>query len=326
MQKKPSPKLSQLIEIMSDGEFHDGTALGLALQMTRSAVWKMIKKLERYDVEISSAKGKGYALCEPMILLDPEKIKQSLINKHCSFSLFESLGSTNEYLRASPSAQGIHFCITEHQTSGRGRLNRDWHSPFGKNIYLSCLYSFQKDISELAGLSLVVSLAILRTLQQFGINDDTYVKWPNDVICQAKKISGSLIDVQAESHGVSQAIIGVGLNVNMLIDPHRCISQHWTSMRRVSGEYFDRNLVCAALMNHLLDYLQRFDREGFEPFMNEWITAEGMHGKQVAVQSINETITGEAAGINAQGHLLLKMPDGQVRNFSSGDTTILKKE
>jgi BirA family biotin operon repressor/biotin-[acetyl-CoA-carboxylase] ligase len=325
MQKKFNPKLAQLVAVMSDGEFHDGTALGEVLNMTRSAVWKMIKKLERYDIEINSVKGKGYALCEPLILLDDNVIRKCLDDKKIQLTVFESIDSTNEYLKSHRFNSGVHFCTTEFQEHGRGRLNREWRSPFGKNLTLSCLYPFQKDISELAGLSLVVSLAVVKTLQQFGLQDDVKVKWPNDVLCQSKKISGTLIELQAESHGMCHAVIGVGLNVNMLIDERRQISQEWNSMRRVGGVYFDRNLVCAALMNHLLDYLRRFDRDGFEFFIDEWVAAEGMHGKQVSLKSPRETVTGEAVGINAQGHLLLKMDDGQVRAFSSGDTSIVKK-
>ncbi len=325
MIKKSSHKLSQLTDVMRDGEFHDGTALGVMLQMTRSAVWKMIKKLERYGIEINSVKGKGYALCEPLILLHEDKIKKKLTDKKCRLSLFESIDSTNEYLRSIRQPKAIHFCLAEQQTAGRGRLGRTWHSPFGKNVYLSCLYPFQKDISELAGLSLVVSLAILSTLKEFGIYEDTQVKWPNDILCRGKKISGTLIGVQAESHGASHAIIGIGINTNMLLDESGQISQLWTSMRYVTGDYLDRNLVCAALINQLQMYLQRFEQEGFTAFMQEWVAAEGMHGKQVAVKTVGETVTGEAVGINPQGHLLLKLADGKVRAFSSGDTSIVKQ-
>ena len=325
MQKKFSPKLSQLIEVLSDGEFHDGTALGVVLQMTRSAVWKMIKKLERYDIEINSVKGRGYALCEPIILLDVQKIREQLTEPDAHIELFESIDSTNEYFRSECRQQDVSFCLAEQQTQGRGRLGRAWHSPFGKNIYLSCSYPFQKDISELAGLSLVVSLAMVRTLKQFGLDEQLHVKWPNDIICQGKKISGTLIEVHAESHGMSHAIIGVGLNVNMLIDTRRQVTQPWTSMRCVGGKYLDRNTVAAALMNHLLDYMRRFDREGFKVFVDEWVASECMQGQQVSLKAGVNTVTGEAVGINAQGHLLLMMADGEVRAFSSGDTSISKK-
>ncbi len=325
MSKKYSNKLARLTALMSDGDFHDGTALGEALGISRSAVWKMIKKLESYDVEINSVKGKGYALCEPVILLDEESIRAKLVDKKCQLSLFESLDSTNEYLKVSKHSKGISFCLAEQQTEGKGRLRRTWYSPFGKNIYLSCLYPFTRDISELSGLSLVVSLAIVSTLKKFGIEDGLHVKWPNDIICDAKKISGTLIELQAESHGMCHAIIGIGLNVNMLIDERKQISQSWTSMRLRSGHYLDRNQVCALLINEILSYLQRFNGEGFAVFSDEWQQAEGMTGRQISIKTANETVTGKVTGINAQGHLLLEMPDGQIRAFASGDTSIVKK-
>jgi BirA family biotin operon repressor/biotin-[acetyl-CoA-carboxylase] ligase len=216
------------------------------------------------------------------------------------------------------------FCLAEQQTAGRGRLGRDWFSPFAENIYMSCLHPFNKDLSELAGLSLVVSLAVMRALQQFGVAEEVHVKWPNDILCEGKKISGILIDVQAESHGACHAIIGIGVNVNMRHDDAVKITQPWTSMREAGGEYVDRNKAAAALMNHLQDYLQRFEKEGFAAFIKEWEEAEGMSGKMISVKTQQETIRGQAAGINAQGHLLVKLQDGTVRAFSSGDTTVLK--
>ena len=96
-------------------------------------------------------------------------------------------------------------------------------------------------------------------------------------------------------------------------------------MRRESGTYLDRNLVVAALMNDLLDYLHRFDRDGFDAFIEEWLAAEGMKGKSVMVKTIRESVTGIVSGINAQGHLVLQMPGGELRAFSSGDTSIIKK-
>jgi BirA family biotin operon repressor/biotin-[acetyl-CoA-carboxylase] ligase len=187
------------------------------------------------------------------------------------------------------------------------------------------LYLFHKDISELAGLSLVVSLAVVNTLKQFGIEKELHVKWPNDVVCDYRKISGTLIEVQAESHGACHAIIGVGLNVNMLIDERRKISQSWTSMRRATGKYLDRNLVSAELMKNLLKYLKRFNDESFAAFTDEWMASEMMSGKIISVKTVNETVTGVVKGINAQGHLELKLADGKVRVFSSGDTSIIKK-
>lgn len=321
--KKINNNLAKLVKVMRDGEFHDGNALGETLNMTRSAVWKMIKKLEKYGVEINSVKGKGYALCEPLILLDAGQIQTGINHQDCAITLFESIDSTNEYLKNIRSKK-MRVCVAEQQTSGKGRLNRSWYSPFAQNIYLSCLYPFTKDISELAGLSLVVSLAIASTLRSFGLNEKLFAKWPNDVLYDGSKLSGTLIEVQAESHGACHAVIGIGLNVNMLLDSSHEITQGWTSMRKITGEYLDRNAVVVKLINDLHDYLQRFSQHGFKDFISEWQHLDCMHGKEITLKNHNETISGIMSGINAQGHLLLKTAEGE-RSFSSGDTSVVKK-
>lgn len=324
MNKSSNLKLAQLLTILNDGEFHDGTALGEKLQVTRSAVWKMIRKLERYGVSLQSIKGKGYAMTHPLILLDKEKIMQGLTNQQVEISVFESIDSTNAYLKTRRADKGVQVCIAEHQTVGRGRFQRAWVSPFAQNVTLSCLYTFHKDLSELAGLSLVVSLAVFSTLQFFQVAD-LQVKWPNDLISDAKKIAGNLIEVQAESNGLCQVVIGIGINVNMLPETvHDNIGQPWTSMRAVRDEYFDRNNVCTVLINHLLAYLQKFANEGFDSFVHEWDKAAGMQHKRIAIKTQTATVVGEVMGINAQGHLILKMDNGAVQTFSSGDTTIVK--
>src|SRR5437870_2649294 len=93
-----SPSLAKLVTLLNDGEYHDGTTLGDELNMTRSAVWKLIKKLESYDVKIDSIKGKGYALQEPLILFNKNIITKHL-TKPIDMDVFESVDSTNEYLK-----------------------------------------------------------------------------------------------------------------------------------------------------------------------------------------------------------------------------------
>lgn len=312
------------MNILSDGEYHDGTSIGEALQMTRAAVWKAIKKLSAYNIKIDSIKGKGYALSEPLVLLDAAKIRKQINRDKVEINIFENVTSTNAYLKSQKPSQTIKLCLAEQQTAGKGRLNRDWYSPFGRNIYLSCLYTFQKDLSELAGLSLVTSLAIIKTLQQYGIRENLHVKWPNDIIYENKKLSGSLIEVIAESHGTCHAIIGIGINVNILDDEEK-ISQPWTSVQQILGTYIDRNLLCARLINTLFDYLAQFNEKGFQAYTHEWMQTDCLTNQMITVKSFSEKIRGRVAGINEQGHLLLQLADGSVRAFSSGDTSIVKK-
>jgi BirA family transcriptional regulator, biotin operon repressor / biotin---[acetyl-CoA-carboxylase] ligase len=324
MNKKLNANLVKVVNILNDGEYHDGTTIGEKLQMTRSAVWKTIKKLESYQIKLDSVKGKGYALLEPLVLLDVKKIKKNIV-RPVEINVFESVDSTNEFLKTFKNNKTIKICLAEKQTHGKGRLNREWFSPFAKNIYMSCLYPFRKDISELSGLSLVMSLAIVDTLKNIGVSKNLSVKWPNDIVYDNKKISGSLIEIQAETHGACHAVIGVGVNVNMLNVERGCITQEWTSLQRVLNTYIDRNDLCARLINNLLDYLHRFETQGFLPFVAEWKSADCLTDQMISVSNVNETIEGRMTGINEQGHLLLQLKNGKTRAFSSGDTSIVKK-
>lgn len=316
-------KLLKLVKILNDGQYHDGNSMGAALQLTRSAVWKSIKKLQNYGIKIDSIKGKGYRLQEPLLLLDQREIKNH-IAQNVELTVFETIDSTNQYLKQFKHHKNTKICIAEQQTAGKGRFSREWYSPFGKNIYLSCLYPFQKDVSELAGLSLLTSLAIIKILQDMGINEHLFVKWSNDIIYNSKKLAGNLIEVQAETHATCQAIIGIGLNVNMLHDPENNVSQHWTSVHKILNKYVDRNDLCIRLINHLMTYLKIFETNGFEIFMDEWNKVDYLKNKCISLNIFNEKISGKVLGINAQGYLLLQLSDGSVRVCSSGEASLLR--
>lgn len=321
---KTTSSFVQLVDILNDGHYHDGTTIGETLNITRSAIWKAIKKLQNYGVKVDSIKGKGYSLLEPLILLNQKLIKQNLSQKNIDITIFETINSTNDFLKKIPCNQKLNICLAEQQTQGKGRLGRNWHSPFGQNIYLSCAYPFQKDVSELAGLSLVVSLAIVKTLENYGLPNAISVKWPNDIFYDHKKISGNLIEIQAESHGICHAIIGIGINVNMMEDEEESISQPWISLRKITASYIDRNQLCILLIENLMNYLKQFEEQGLPSFIEIWNAADILMKKEISLKTGDKKITGKAMGINNIGHLILKLKDGTTQTFSSGDTTVLK--
>jgi len=321
--KKLSMNLKKLVAILNDGQYHDGTCIGKKLKITRSAVWKIIQKLESYDITIQSIKGKGYALAEPLILLDKKLIQKNLIQKDIKIIIFERIDSTNAYLKLHTKNNNIYVCFAEHQFNGKGRLDRIWHSPFGLNLYCSCSYTFHKDMSELSGLSLVVSLAVRATLQAY-LPASLKIKWPNDILYDHKKLSGILIEVNAESNGSSTAIIGIGINVNMISKKIDAILQPWISLRAISNQYIDRNALAASLINILLQYLTLFNLHGLKYFQQEWKLSDVLFNKNITLLHANTATTGRAIGINAHGLLLLKMKNNVIQAFSSGEVSVKK--
>lgn len=325
--KSLNQNLVKITELLSDGEFHDGTSIGNQLHITRAAVWKVMKKLEQYAIPLTSVKGKGYRLESPLILLNPKKIKTKLRHRTVQLDVIEKIDSTNEYLKQFISHnQQIRICIAETQTQGKGRLNRQWHSPFGENIYFSMLCPFEKDISELSGLSLVVGLAICHAIESTLDLQGNHlqVKWPNDILIGKQKLAGVLVEIRAESNGSCQVIIGVGINVNMSQVTKTDIQQPWISLRNVTQQYQDRNDLCAALVDSLIDYFQRFSLKGLSVFIEEWKQRDCLADTAIAVMSGNKKQEGICRGINVHGHLLLETADRNILAVSSGDASLMK--
>ena len=314
-----SPNLIELASILSDLQYHDGDSLGNQLNITRSAIWKSIKKLSEYGIEINSIKNKGYALKEPLFLLNQTQIETKIANPNLSIEVLEHVDSTNNYLKKTSNQRKI--VLSETQTGGRGRMGRSWHSPFGQNIYMSYKYNFKKDISELNGLSLVVGMACLAAIKEIDIDIPIKLKWPNDGVYMGQKLMGNLIELQSEAYGEAEAIIGIGINVNMLND-HQNITQNWTSLRGITKQYIDRNKLCIALIHNLNLFLEQFAKYGLREFISKWQELDALYNQKIQLN--NGRISGIAKGINEHGNLLVELANGNIQAVSSGEASICK--
>jgi len=135
-----SENLVNTIQILSDLNYHDGDSIGKSLGITRSAVWKIIKKLENYGIKINSIQSKGYLLEQKLTLLDKNYIKKAIDKLDIQIEIFETIDSTNDYLKNLGKSDPIsRICIAEHQSKARGRRLRNWHAPFGQNLYFPML-------------------------------------------------------------------------------------------------------------------------------------------------------------------------------------------
>ena len=260
-----------------------------------------------------------------IILLSEQKIKSAVKTKSFHIDLFKQIDSTNEYLKSIKNSNKLHICTAEMQTHGRGRFQRRWYSPFGQNIYLSLKYVFKKNISALTGLSLVCGIAVCNAIETVcQLPQDILIKWPNDIICDDRKLAGILVEIEVETYELYSVIIGIGLNTNMESDNHKEINQHYTSIKKLTGIYQDRNQLCSALISQLIDILSSFEEEGFNPFLTFWKKRDYLFEKPVRLKSGRQEFHGKGAGINEQGCLLLRLSDSSQRAFFSGDTTLLK--
>ncbi len=315
-----------IIEILGDGLCHSGTKLGQLLGISRSAIWKQIKQLIDWGVPIISFPKQGYQLKQELILLDEKKIKEELQKEQwtnaVNLHLFSSIDSTNRYLKDLAISSDLDLCCAELQTQGRGRFGRNWHSPFGENIYCSSRWKLQCDLAKLSGLSLVTSLAIVATLQKFINTSEIKIKWPNDILWNDKKLCGSLIEIIAESNATAQVIIGIGLNVNSDTEHHPLPDKPWCSLYELSQKFYNRNQLIANLVIQLNNYISQFINKDLQFFMDEWNQYDYLIGKTITVTQSLESLSGVACGINPMGQLILRDNEGSLHVLSSGDTTL----
>lgn len=256
-----------------------------------------------------------------LILLNKEQIASHLTMPY-SLHLYPTLDSTNRYLKDLPLSQTIAICCAEMQTQGRGRFGRDWHSPYGENIYCSSRWQLNYDLNKLSGLSLVTSLAILSTIKELDPSSDLKIKWPNDIMWHDKKLCGSLIELVEASPGTYQVIIGIGLNVNSDTKNHPLPDKPWCSLFEITEHTFDRNILIAKLLNQLASYLAQFKHHDFKFFMDEWNQFDYLAGKKIIISHVTQTLHGKACGINAFGQLILLDESGNLHYLSSGDASL----
>ncbi len=330
-------QLKTLLSILGDGKFHSGATIGSTLGITRSGIWKLIGQLKTLQIEVEAKTREGYRIPNGIELLSLKKIKPFVDKKYRDIInatiILDETDSTNTYLlqeiasRQNNVSRRVAFtpepliCLAERQTAARGRFGRPWIAPFGKNIYLSVAWQFNCDLSELSGLSLAVAVAIARALQRYGINTAN-LKWPNDVLWQQRKIAGTLIELRSESHATTDAVIGIGLNVDMPMVFRELITTQMVDVAEIIQKIPERNRLTGLLINELLSCLTSFQATGLTSFMNDWQALDCAYLKSIVISSGNNMVRGISQGIDEQGRLLLKTDDGELLHFASGEVSL----
>ena len=319
--------IRQLASFLSATETRSGEAIGNELGCSRTAVWKHVEHLRALGIEVDAVAGQGYRLREPLELLERARILAAMDaatgGRLRRLRIESSLDSTNAAVRRLASAdQHAAVIIADHQTGGRGRRGRQWHSPYARNLYLSIGWMFDRALSELGCLPLVAALATATALARMGLEGHR-VKWPNDIMLDGRKLCGCLVEVQGDSQGPCHAVLGIGINVHM---PETAltggIDQPWTDLHaRLPG--CSRNTLAGMLLEELVSALERFSAQGFSPFSGTWERYDGLHGRNIEVLTATGEVRGTAAGIDTSGALVLDT-GGEILKLHSGDVSLRK--
>lgn len=310
-------QLSQLIELLQDGECHSGQKLADRLSVSRAYVWKLIQQLQDYGLELESVSGKGYLWLSASSLLNDDKFKSALSALGISYDYSLISQSTNEELKNNFCDK--HLVAAEYQEAGRGRRGRNWQSPMATNLYFSYGWKTELPVQQLGGLSLVVGISMVEALEPMGF-DDLKLKWPNDVRFAQKKLAGILIELNGDASGDLEVIIGVGLNVNMQNQKSE-IDQDWTSLAILNGKPIARQNVLLLILEKLQSNLKRFEQNGFISFQDAWNCYDETLNKEVTIIRAQDDLHGVAKGVDDTGALLLEA-DGELQTVYAGEVSL----
>ena len=220
--------------------------------------------------------------------------------------------------------------IAEEQSLGKGRRGRSWNSPKGTGIWMSLLLQ-PKESNVLAAekasmLTLVTALSVAEAICEVtGL--ETWIKWPNDIVINGRKVCGILTEMSADNGGIRYIIIGIGINVNTKEFPED-IQGIATSLllERKSAEtdLIDRAVLAASVLKKLEEYYEQFLKEGDLSFLSEAYNKKLINlNRQVKVlgSAGQEECAGTAKGINREGELLVEAEEGLI-SVRSGEVSV----
>ena len=223
-----------------------------------------------------------------------------------SYLFFKKLDSTNNYLLRNKNLPKATVVIAARQTNGRGQQGKSWYSAIAGNLYLSLVWEFPEK-HNIAALSLVVGIAIARVLKQYGLKNFG-IKWPNDIYCEQRKLSGILLESYVWNNKL-RLVIGVGVNIITGIEE---IDHNFISLQEALGqEYFrisgDKNFskqdFTNKLLIELLDVFADFEIYGWQKFIPEWQNYDLLFNKKIIYKNAEEVV---ARGVDESGALCVE--------------------
>jgi len=314
----------QLIQYLAGGECCSGQWLAQQTGISRAAIARHIDQLQQLGLDIFAVTGKGYRLAAPLQLLDLAEMKQYQTVEAPDIWVQHLTDSTNtqllKRLQDGHQLQKGQVLVAEAQTAGRGRRGNQWFSPFGSNLYFSLYWQLEQGIQAAMGLSLVVGVAIARTLEQH-YQISVQLKWPNDLYAGHRKLGGILVELSGQTHANCDVVIGIGLNIQMPSQAQHQISQPFTDLSTLLEKPLNRNLLIPRLQQSLCEALMQFESVGFAGFVAEFNQRNEFAGQQVQLSGAHGGHVGLCLGVDQQGGLILQI-EGQQKVFYGGELSL----
>lgn len=221
-------------------------------------------------------------------------------------------GSTNDDVLAMARAgapEGV-VLVADHQTAGRGRLDRTWEAPPGSSLLMSVLLrpSLPLRLAHLTAAATAVAAAdaCAERLRVFPL-----LKWPNDLVIvrgerdDGRKVGGILSETVVTGERLDAVVVGLGLNVNWPSPPPGLESTA-VALNQVVGREVDREDLLVAVLRGLDDWCDRLALPGGREQLHvRYHELSATIGRDVRVELPHGTIEGRAVEVTEDGHLVV---------------------
>lgn len=318
-------KKEELLQMLAEADTYvSGQELCEHFGVSRTAIWKAIKQLEKEGYQIEAVNNKGYLLQENDDMMSGMEIARHMETTSMGKNLFfhKETGSTNVDVKqlAEEGAREGTLVVADRQNAGRGRRGRAWISPAGESIYMSLLLRPRCTPDKASGITLVMALAVLEAVQELT-GDIVGIKWPNDIVINKKKMCGILTEMSTDMESIHYVVPGVGINVNQTSFTED-IKDTATSIFLETGKKANRSRLVARVMYYFEKNYEIFqktwDMSGLLEKYNGFLLNRG---QQVRVLDPKGEYEGVAQGINEKGELLVEK-DGELIAVYAGEVSV----
>ena len=297
--------------LQNKDDYISGETLAKEFELSRTAIWKAIKTLEEKGVKIDSVKKRGYKIISGDLLL-PEVIAKELkipvtINEKSESTQLDAKNNM-EFDKQS------HLYLAPSQEKAKGRFGRQFFASKQGGIYMSLHLKPNVPFEEIKPYTLMVASSIVKAISRLtGIETD--IKWVNDIYYNGKKIAGILTEAisSVETGLITDVIIGVGINF-YITDFPKAISQKAGSLFS-SQPTITRNELITAIWKLFLTIPEK-------DLVKVYKEKSLVLNKQVTFSENDIEFSGLAIDITNQGHLLVKLDNGQEKLLRSGEISL----
>ncbi len=234
---------------------------------------------------------------------------------------YSSVTSTNEVARELLSRDGGNgtMIVADHQTKGRGRRGRKWHSPAGVGLWATLILRPGFAGKGCFTLGLAAAVAISETVEKM-IGLKSAIQWPNDLILEGRKYGGILVEIVHGRNREQFALLGMGINLNQKkgeFPPG--IREIATSLREVSGHSVDRDRFLLEMNAGLEKTIQKVYDGGFDMIRAEYTSRSNLLQEWITVKLEKGRIEGRVIAFGPFGELMLSLEGGIIRKLTHGE-------